>query len=768
MFSVAIAYSPNRFVIKMNEFIARSRQDENGTYPQALIDHLEGVARRAACMAAPFNAGQWGRLSGLLHDLGKYRPGFQRYIRETADAHCESTITPRDKTHSAAGALWALRALPKQHVGRIFAYLIASHHAGLYDWEDLAARLAGDDAERELAEALLQAPASLFDIDGFNPDLTIVPGGSTGFHLWLRLLFSALVDADCLDSEAFMSPNKAHQRMAFPSLQKMADDFDCHMGRVGSQAIDSEINRVRSEILLQCRSAAKLSPGLFSLTVPTGGGKTLSSLAFAFDHARIHKKRRIIYAIPYTSIIEQTADVFRNIFGEDNFIEHHSNADADTNREDHRTKLACENWDAPLIVTTNVQLFESLFAARTSRCRKLHNLVGSIIVLDEAQLLPPQFLQPIVDVLKLLVAHYGVTVVLCTATQPALSSRTSFDASRGFSGFDHVTEIIAKPAELYDRLKRTQVNLPNDLHASRDWDSLAAEIGTHDSVLSIVSTKKSAYELWRRLPTGAVHLSSLMCGQHRSDVIRQLHRQLDDRRAGRSNQPLRVVSTQLIEAGVDIDFPVVYRALAWLDSIAQAAGRCNREGRQVMGQVHVFVPPINPPPGLLRKGTDCSKLVWHGHTGDPLDLSLYQRYFQQLYGCCDLDEKAIKADLGTQGHGDFAFALKFKTVSKKFKLIDDADTASVIVRYQGKGGDYAEIDTLINILRSDGPVQWLMRKLQRYTVTLYQRDVLRMVAAGDVTELFPGIFVQASDVLYHPILGVNVDELPGDPAQLVC
>jgi CRISPR-associated endonuclease/helicase Cas3 len=752
----------------VNDLIARIRQDEHGAHPQALLDHLKGVARRASNMATPFGAEAWARLAGLWHDLGKYRPGFQRYIRETADAHCESTTTPRDKTHSAAGALWAMQALPHQHVGRIFAYLIASHHSGLYDWEDLAARMSGDDARRELAEALVEAPPSLFAIDGFTPNLKTVPGGSAGFHLWLRLLFSTLVDADCLDSEAFMNPERVRQRAAFPSLQALKCSFDDHMQTLVGKAIDAPINRARSEILAQCRTAALLPSGLFSLTVPTGGGKTLSSLAFAFDHARAHGKRRIIYAIPYTSIIEQTADVFRNIFGADNFIEHHSNAEADTSREDHRTRLACENWDAPLIVTTNVQLFESLFAARTARCRKLHNLVGSVIVLDEAQLLPPQFLQPIVDVLKLLVAHYHVTVVLCTATQPALSSRTSFDAARGFSGFDHVAEIIADPAGLYSRLKRAQVNLPADLHASRDWDSLAAEIGAHDSVLSIVSTKKSAYELWRRLPSGAVHLSSLMCGQHRSDVIKRLRQQLDDRRAGHSDLPLRVVSTQLIEAGVDIDFPVVYRALAGLDSVAQAAGRCNREGLEAMGQVHVFVPPIQPPPGLLRKGTDCSKLVWHGHAGDPLDLSLYQRYFHQLYGSCDLDEKGIKPDLTTQGHGDFSFALKLKTVSRKFRLIDDEDTASIIVRYRGESGDCAVVDDLIRTLRTTGPVQSQMRKLQRYTVTLYQRDVLRMVGTGDVAEVFPGIFVQVGDVLYHPILGVNVDGLPGDPAQLVC
>jgi CRISPR-associated endonuclease/helicase Cas3 len=747
--------------------VARIRQDGSEPHPQLLIEHLNGVALRAGASAAHFSASDWARLAGLWHDLGKYRPGFQRYIRDSADAHCETTVTPRDKTHSAAGALWALQTFSENHGGRIFAYLIASHHAGLYDWEDLAARMASDDAKQELAEAIEQAPKDLLSHEDFVPDLTAIPGGSAGFHLWLRLLFSVLVDADFLDTEAFMSANKLAGRDGFPSLAELKTRFDGHMTALAANAKSTPVNVLRADILLQCRAKAALPPGIFSLTVPTGGGKTLSSMAFALDHAVKHGHRRVIYTIPYTSIIEQTADVFRRIFGEDSFIEHHSNAEADPSREDHRTRLACENWDAPLVVTTNVQLFESLFAARTSRCRKLHNLVGSIIVLDEAQLLPPEFLQPIVDVLKLLTTHYGVTLLLCTATQPALSSQTRFDPRRGFRGFENVAEIMDDPDALYASLKRVRVTLPVDLNAQRDWDGIASDIAGHDSVLAIVNTKKSAYELWQRLPGGTVHLSSLMCGQHRSDIIQRIRARLEDKRVGRDDAALRVISTQLIEAGVDVDFPVVYRALAGLDSIAQAAGRCNREGRLDTGQVHVFVPPINPPPGLLRKGAECCKLVWHGHAGDPLDLPLYARYFRQLYGSCDLDEKRVAPDLTTQGHGEHALALKLREVSKKFKLIDDNDTAAIIVKYYGQDGQDRAIDGLIGKLKSDGPETWLMRKLQRYTVTLYARDVLRMLAQGDVAELFPGIYVQVSDVLYHPILGVNVDGLPGDPAQMV-
>jgi CRISPR-associated endonuclease/helicase Cas3 len=748
----------------MDLMIARTHSD--GT-PQPLIVHLEGVAKKAGQFAAGFSSSDWAAFAGLWHDLGKYRPGFQRYIRDCADAHCETGVTPRDKTHSAAGALWALQTFSKNHAGRIFAYLIASHHAGLYDWEDLNSRMAGEDAKRELTEALAHAPQTLFDIGGFVPDLNSVPGGSAGFHLWLRLLFSALVDADFLDTEIFMSEHKAAARNGFPNLIQLQSVFDQYMDSLSEKVSPTPVNLLRADILSQCRTKAALPKGIFSLTVPTGGGKTLSSMAFALNHAAAHGQRRIIYTIPYTSIIEQTADVFRRIFGEDSFIEHHSNAEADPSREDHRTRLACENWDASLVVTTNVQLFESLFAARTSRCRKLHNLVNSIIVLDEAQLLPPEFLQPIVDVLKLLTDYYGVTLVLCTATQPALSSRTSFDPKRGFLGFENVTEIMDNPDALYASLRRVKVSLPSDLNTPRDWDGIASDITQHDSVLTIVNTKKSAYELWQRMPKGAVHLSSLMCGQHRSDIIRCIRNRLEAKRAGLDHAPLRVVSTQLIEAGVDVDFPVVYRALAGLDSIAQAAGRCNREGRLATGEVHIFVPPINPPKGLLRKGADCCKKVWYGNESDPLALPLYAQYFQQLYASCDLDEKRIGEDLKTCGAGDFALALKLETVSKKFKLIDDKDTATVIVKYRGQDGQDQTIEELLGMLKSKGPGRWLMRKLQRYSVTLYERDVLRMVVQGDVTELFPGLYLQVSDVLYDAIFGVNVDGLPGDPAQMV-
>lgn len=719
-----------------------------------LDEHLVAVGRMAAGFAAIFGAAEPAVLVGKWHDLGKFRPGFQRYIasRNDENAHLETRVTSLDKTHAAAGALHAVERFGI--AGRALAYLIAGHHGGLPDWHGgLNGRLGSDNADtrREYAEAHAAAPAELLT-QGAAPDLRRVPGGSDGFALWLRMLFSCLVDADFLDTEAFMDQGRAEARTGFAALAELAARFDAHMEtlKVGAGGtVDTPINRLRAEVLAQCRARAAEPPGLFSLTVPTGGGKTLSSLAFALEHARIHGKRRIVYAIPYTSIVEQTADVFARIVGAENLVEHHSQAEADDNKETSRSRLACENWDAPLVVTTNVQLFESLFAAKTSRCRKLHNLVDSVIVLDEAQCLPPEFLQPILDVLNLLTRHYGVSVVLCTATQPALASKTYFDAARNRRGLDAVREIVADPPELYRRLKRVDVQLP-DWNKRSSWEEIAAELAGEDCVLAIVNTRGDARTLWQLLTKDTLHLSALMCGAHRATVIAEIKQRLKDKREGRDERPLRVVSTSLVEAGVDVSFPVVYRAFAGLDSIAQAAGRCNREGEQERGRVVVFQPPQPAPPGHQRLATDACLDVLRNWQGDPLALELFEPYFDRLYYGTDLDKKGIVRDL-TPGQG---LEIQFRSAADNFRLIDDEDQATVFVRYAG----YPGIDALLGRLTNEGPERWLMRKLQRCAVTIKKRIVDRMVMTGDVREVQPGCFVQQGDVLYNEVLGLRDDE----------
>lgn len=748
-----------------------------------LAAHLQSVAGMAAGFSETFEPAvvtkRWAYLAGLWHDLGKYRPGFQRYLllSDNPDAHIEGKVGGREKTHSAAGALWAMHKLGEAHgsngalAARVLAYLIASHHAGLYDWDGgLKERLEEADCQTELQEALAASPPeSILNHGDFVPGLNQIPGGPAGFALWVRMLFSCLVDADFLDTEAHFDAGKPARREGFPALDQMLAAFDAHMAAKAAHVAStsaSPVNTLRADILRQCREKAALLPGFFSLTVPTGGGKTLSSLAFALKHAQAHGKRRVIYAIPYTSIIEQTADVFREAFkalGDEVLIEHHSQADAAEKDETARSRLACENWDAPLVVTTNVQLFESLFAAKTSRCRKLHNLVGSVIVLDEAQQLPPEFLNPILGTLKLLVKHYGVTVVLCTATQPALAKTDYFDLSRNVDGLENVREIIDDPDALYGQLKRVDVELPKDWQTPTPWADIATQIATEDCVLAIVSTRKAARELQRLLPPDTLHLSALMCGAHRKAVIDHIKIRLKTKREGLDQRPLRVVSTQLVEAGVDLDFPVVYRALAGLDSIAQAAGRCNREGRLTgKGRVVVFVPPERPPMGHLRKGAEACVSTLHGNEDDPLARQLFATYFRQFYHSVNLDGKGVCPLLTVEPK---TLGVQFRSAAEAFRLIDDQDSATVVVRYAEHRD---ELDKLLATLASKGPERWLMRKLQRYTVSIHKHVADRMLARGSLSLPMPGLYVQTNaDNLYDPKLGLKPDDDLYNPGGFV-
>ncbi len=764
--------------------------------PHPLIEHLREVARRAALNAEWLKAPQWAHLAGLWHDLGKFRPGFQRYIRGVngIDAHLEGKLpSGSDKTHSAAGALHALKTLeaawgpPMAPLARVFAYLIAGHHAGLGDWETgVGKRLLGTgapDSLREYEEAKAACEAAAADLLPWPADFTAqqalaaIPGPAgeqpLTVSLWIRMLFSALVDADFLDTEQFFDASKTDRRQGMQPLSTHLQQLNAHLADKAAAVVtqgraNDTVMQARATVLRQCREKATRAPGVFALTVPTGGGKTLSSLAFALEHAAAHGKRRVIYAIPYTSIIEQTADVFKGIFGDDQVIEHHSQADTDDRDETPRSRLACENWDAPLIVTTNVQLFESLFAAKTSRCRKLHNIAGSVIVLDEAQLLPPEFLQPILDALDVLVTHFGVTLLLCTATQPTLSSNKRFDPRQGLRGLPTPTPIIDNEAELFEQLRRVDIHWPSDLHTARSTESLVEELVPHDCVLVIVNTRNDAAELLKALDTATgtacLHLSAAMCGQHRADVIGEIRQRLTARRSGADLRPLRVVSTQLVEAGVDIDFPVVYRALAGLDSIAQAAGRCNREGLLAdgqRGQVVVFVRDIPKPLHAVRIGAQATRSVVHAG-GDALSPAAFESYFPLYYADFpSRDKHGIVADLKKNARLEF----QFRSAADKFRLIDEADQASVIVPYESDKAP--SIEPLLASLRNGAADRWLLRKLQRYTVTVRRKMVERWQVRGDVKELAPGLYLLIDTLRYNPHLGLLPEDQQPDAASLV-
>lgn len=777
------------------EFWAHTRIDAHGrTHSHGLAEHLTEVADRAAQFAQGFGP-QWARLAGLWHDLGKYRSGFQAYIRLDTDAHIEGKLpASSDKTHSAAGALHALKAFEARYgpqggkAARLLAYIIAGHHAGLADWTaGLDDRLLGSrapDSGREYEQARSACARTHADLLHLPEDFELsralerIPGlrsaNPLACALWIRMLFSALVDADFLDTEAFMDAGRAKVRDGFAPLPHYLGLLDAHLAAKAAQvAADGRtgdaVMGARVEVLRQCREKAALPPGVFSLAVPTGGGKTLSSLAFALRHAVTHGQRRVIYAIPYTSIIEQTADVFAGIFGPDAIVEHHSQFDTDVSAETARSRLACENWDAPLIVTTNVQLFESLFAARTSRCRKLHNVAGSVVILDEAQLLPPDFLQPILDTLSLLVSHYGVTVVLCTATQPVLTDAKRFDPRQSLRGLPRPVPLIDDPPALYRALDRVRFEWPADLHRTMSTPEIAARLAGHECVLAIVSTRDDAAEIVAALDatTGdtTLHLSAAMCGQHRADVIREIRARLAARRAGTDQRPLRVVSTQLVEAGVDIDFPVVYRALAGLDSLAQAAGRCNREGQlDAAGRVVVFVREVPASLHALRAGAQASRSVLTDTRPERLSPMLFERYFPVYYdGFNSRDRQDIVGHL--RNNADLSF--NFRTAADKFRLVDDKDQCSIIVRYESPASVARPVGPLIERLRRGDADRWLLRALQRYTVSARRRHVEMWQQRGDVLEVQPGLYLLIDELRYDPRRGLLAEGRSLDAASLV-
>ena len=787
---------------------AHSKADVAGSNARwhGLVDHLESVGHLTAGFSKHFGPG-WGRLAGQWHDLGKFRPGFQAFIRSDSDAHIEGRLpASSEKTHSAAGALHAMAQFQQRwgagggQAARALAYVIAGHHAGLANWtaDDVAGgletRLSGTGApasqlehEEAVAACRASAPGILplpadFDLRQSLAQIPGVRGGNPlALSLWVRMLFSALVDADFLDTETFMDRQRAQARQGYRPIADYQAQLEAHLNAMATRVCrqgraEEPVMAARKNVLTQCRSKAALPPGVFTLTVPTGGGKTLSSLAFALAHAAANGRQRVVYAIPYTSIIEQTTDVFAGIFGRDAVIEHHSQADAANNgvSETQRSRLACENWDAPLVVTTNVQLFESLFAARTSRCRKLHRLAGSVIVLDEAQLLPPDFLQPILDALNVLVHHYGVTLLLCTATQPVLTDTKRFDARQNLRGLPAPIPIVDDEAALFSALRRTQVNWPADLLTEESLDGVADRVAAHDAVLTIVNTRADAAELLRLLDPRCneppLHLSAALCGQHRADVITQIRSRLAARQAGTDTRPLRVVSTQLVEAGVDIDFPVVFRALAGLDSIAQSAGRCNREGLLAggaLGQVHVFVRDIPKALAGVRLGAQATRSVRAAAHDDHACLTpaAFEAYFRLYHGSFASTDKHGIVDLLSRDKASFAF--QFRTAADRFRLVDDEEQASVIVPYGLAGQEGSDIDLALRALENKKIDRWLLRKLQRYTVNVRLRVLRPWQTRGDLLELLPGLFVLKDRLRYDPRLGLIPEGTALDAVSLV-
>ncbi|RMH46304.1 MAG: CRISPR-associated helicase Cas3' [Alphaproteobacteria bacterium] len=712
---------------------------------EPLTDHLCAVGTSASCFALPFGAAEVARAAGLLHDLGKAKPAFQAYLRGNRPS----------EPHSGEGARFAAERFGG--LGKLISYAIAGHHAGLPNG---TGRAQGRPAT-PLHDRIRQAEALELPRGIELPALEGPPAPLAGLamddqanfrlHFFTRMLFSALVDADFLETEAFYDrvEGRPRERGWSGSLEELRRALDAHLAAFGQAT--TPINAERARILSHVRAGAKRAPGLFSLTVPTGGGKTLTSLAFALDHAIAHGLTRVIHVIPYVSIIEQTAAVFRNALGDaDAVLEHHASFDwegLDDPAESERLRLAAQNWDRPVTVTTAVQFFESLFANRPSKCRKLHRLAKSVIILDEAQMLPLRLLRPCLAALKELARGYGASVVFCTATQPALKTGARGDGFPAPEGLDpaEVTELAPDPPRLYEAFRRVRVQDAGEM----DDQSLADELRRRDQVLAILNNRRHARTLFDMLDgaEGGAILTTWMTPAHRRSVLDEVRWRLEDGR------PVRIVATSLIEAGVDVDFPVVWREAAGIDSIAQAAGRCNREGRRESGEVFVFRSNADfPPPAELRQFAEIGQQVLARH-GDPLSLAAVRDYFRDLFwrrGVEALDaaevggRHGIMTALAEAGNQlDFPFA----DIAAAFRLIEDGALPLVI-----RGGRWGVPPDEMERLRHVPHAGAVARAFQPYQVSVAPRLRAELIGLGAASWWREGEFGPQFAVLENPRL----------------
>jgi CRISPR-associated endonuclease/helicase Cas3 len=723
---------------------------------ERLQTHLDEVEALAKAFGKAFNAAEWAATLGSCHDLGKGSIDFQNYLHISSQAEAQEAGiengSPRKVDHSSFGARFVAEKVGTLK-GQLLAYCIVGHHGGLPD-----ASSSDDATQSGTLKARLDErraiPAVFFPLPElpnlvFPWKLADREGAPFALAFFTRMLFSCLVDADRTCTEAFCNPEQAQQRgLDRPSIEQMGEHLETYLAEIQSAAEPTQVNLQRKLVLEQCRLAATLEPGFFSLQVPTGGGKTLSSLAFALSHARSKSLRRVVVVIPFTSIIEQTADVYRRALGataDRGLIEHHTNLQPRYDTRDNQ--LATENWDAPLIVTTNVQLLESLFAAATTPCRKLHRLAGSVIILDEAQMLPVELMAPTLQALRELVTHYGCSIVLCTATQPALEVREGFPL-----GIENVRPIIHNPVPLFEALRRVEVRR---LEKKLSDEDLALRLAAEERVLAIVNTRSHAARLFARVRElthngRCFHLSTLMCGAHRRNVLKRIREQIE---AG----PCRVISTQLIEAGVDLDFPVVYRAEAGFDAIAQAAGRCNREGRLPdLGTTYVFEAEQPPPPGFLADTAQVARECFCHHK-DPLLPEAIDAYFRHYYWkSSDLLDRHRILERTSIDQQRAQTHFQFREIEVHYKIIRDTQLP-ILVPFSPEAKTY--LYTLLG-----GHVAFIsQRLLQPFLVSVPERTFHSLVESGAVQNHDSGLGLLLRDDAYDEACGLHLEALGLDP-----
>lgn len=703
----------------MEEIIAGHIQDER---VQSLTDHLDGTMRLAEGFGAGMGLGAEAGILGAIHDEGKDTAAFQDYIYGRKQGRVD---------HSTAGAK---SFFENGHIGwlqLIGGFCVAGHHTGIPDLGsevDCAGTSTLNGRMKKCIPSIRHPQRYLIDsacLDVDHLNTFIENRNALDVMILTRMLFSCLVDADFLDTEAFMN-NQPVRKNEFSSLNEIAAMFWSRLEEDGYFRPKNALNEKRCEILHTCMRKGEGKQGLYSLTVPTGGGKTISSMAFAMKQAMKWQKERIIYVIPYLSIIEQTADVFRAFLGNHAVLESHSQVDYDSLLEEgseeagrvaERMKLAAENWDAPVVITTNEQFFESLYANKTSRCRKLHNIANSIIILDEAQMMPVDFLKPCLHVLEQLVHYYGCTVVLCSATQPELGRYLQKNPIQ-----KNPIEIMENVGELFQFFKRVTF----DIDGETDYAEIAKKLDECEQVLCIASTKKEAEKIFELLDGEAMYLSTNLCPAHRREIIREMKTRLQD------GKPCRVVSTSIISVGVDIDFPVVYLQYTGLDSLIQGAGRCNREGRQSLqkSRAHIFWTKESKKSLFMRKEKQVTDMIRKKYNAEEMtEPSAIRTYFENWY-------QSNEGNLDYREIEKLAQSLSFAEIGKRFHLINDS-TKSVFIPFDEKARNIKEQLMMGNRSRQ------LMRAAGAYMINVRyskaqgQSDFMKLLTQGQI-EMFPG------------------------------
>ena len=749
----------------MEAHLAHIREEGKGCLAeQSIEEHCLNVARLAQELIyededscglkdLAYNA-------GLLHDFGKYRPDFQRYILAASGANQSGKVPPK-APHAIVGAIEARRLFDDPMIADTLAYCISGHHRGLYDHNEMERRLRHGEYKRwcDSCEKL----TSVEDLGTTDCDDV---GEPYDLQMAIRMLFSALVDADRLDTERFMTPDLSAERLRirgnYASLSTLRERLRAKTESFSS-APDTPVNRARASFLESCRDhGAESDPGIYTLSLPTGAGKTISSMAWALEMAIRNHHDRIIYVIPYTSIITQTAMVFREIFGEENILEHHSEVVVEQQTEDDksdeqmsRLKFLTENWDAPIILTTNVQFFESLFVSKPAKCRKVHSIANSVIVMDEVQALPEGFLSPILSAIDTLSEAFHCSILCCSATQPVYDEdlNSPDDGSDYYTPLDTRGDLVPREAKYFVPFDRVDYHLePQTVTSQELADRLAAE----HSVLCVVNSRKDASQVYRALrdlpkvkADEVIHLSRSMCSAHLRRAIETTKERM------REGKPTKVISTQLIEAGVDLDFPCVWRAHSGLGSIIQAGGRCNREGKmERRGQVFVFsLADGSRPFGNIARGCNATKMLLHKLSNkitDPTDPEVIAKYYRLYFkDIPDFDTAGIEKDM-TEDPKD----INFESAAERFKLIDDEGTFPVIVPYMEEGKALVRKIRNHEILTRED-----YHRMQEYSVSLRQGDYSTLLSHGNIEQIPWGedfISVLVDDECYDSVAGVVI------------